>query len=384
MDKKEQFENWLEDTKFLSIKSCKNYSSAVTKISKDLIASGKSLNSLYDISDHSEIVKLSNIYWTPEMIIKDKEKWKRMYSNGFRHYLEFSESINSEVKITAVKDRVIKTVELSTKNIKSSINTEINEREKRVNWVREELLLTLELYILECTTGTKGLLDADHPKCIKMSQLLNSLPMHSERSTNKLFRSKNAVSTRLANWRYIDPNIEGGLRGVTKDMYGIWDEYYGKLDELQSITKNIKSSINTETKEDTSNHKSNESIIDKQPRSRLSVINSLVTDRKLSNWVKDTYKNTCQICNEQLQIPKRYYSEAAHIRAKSDGGLDSTENILCLCANCHALFDQGAYWLDDEMNIVHFKKGLQGKLFVEKSHKINISNIRFHRNKFHS
>ena len=64
MDNKEQFENWLENTKFLSIKSCKNYSSAVTKISNDLIESGETLDSLYNISDHSELVKLSNIYWT--------------------------------------------------------------------------------------------------------------------------------------------------------------------------------------------------------------------------------------------------------------------------------------------------------------------------------
>ena len=121
MDKKEQFENWLEDTKSLSIKSCKNYSGAVTKISKDLIESGETRHSLYDITDHSELVKLSNIYWTPAMIKKDKEDWKSMYGIGLRHYIEFCESIHSGIKITAVKDRVIHEVELSTNLNKPSI-----------------------------------------------------------------------------------------------------------------------------------------------------------------------------------------------------------------------------------------------------------------------
>ena len=121
MDNKEQFENWLENTKFLSIKSCKNYSGAVTKISKDLIESGETRHSLYDITDHSELVKLSNIYWTPAMIKKDKEDWKSMYGIGLRHYIEFCESIHSGIKITAVKDRVIHEVELSTNLNKPSI-----------------------------------------------------------------------------------------------------------------------------------------------------------------------------------------------------------------------------------------------------------------------
>lgn len=48
----------------------------------------------------------------------------------------------------------------------------------------------------------------------------------------------------------------------------------------------------------------------------------------------------CQFCT--TQIPKsnsRYYIEACHIRAKSEGGKDRLDNILILCPNCHKLFD---------------------------------------------
>jgi 5-methylcytosine-specific restriction endonuclease McrA len=55
------------------------------------------------------------------------------------------------------------------------------------------------------------------------------------------------------------------------------------------------------------------------------------------------YRNyECQFCSTKiLKANREYYIEACHIKAKSEGGKDSLNNILVLYPNCHKLFDLG-------------------------------------------
>ncbi|NEC29307.1 hypothetical protein G3I20_22670 [Streptomyces sp. SID8111] len=80
--------------------------------------------------------------------------------------------------------------------------------------------------------------------------------------------------------------------------------------------------------------------------------------RKLKQW----YQDSCQICATTLVLPspRHRYNEAAHIRAKEDGGPDLTENLLCLCPNCHVRFDGGALVLTDDLTVVDTVKDRLG------------------------
>jgi putative restriction endonuclease len=77
------------------------------------------------------------------------------------------------------------------------------------------------------------------------------------------------------------------------------------------------------------------------------------------------------------------YSEGAHIRPLGGvhKGSDTPENILCLCANCHTLFDKGALYVDEKSLTVkstvypEYKKDL----VVLKKHLIDSSNLEYHR-----
>ena len=100
--------------------------------------------------------------------------------------------------------------------------------------------------------------------------------------------------------------------------------------------------------------------------------------RKLKQW----YQDSCQICATTLVLPspRHRYSEAAHIRAKEDGGPDLTENLLCLCPNCHVRFDGGAYVLTDDLTIIDtVKDRLGAKLKRHQWHYINSDHVRHHR-----
>ncbi|OKK11874.1 hypothetical protein AMK33_10025 [Streptomyces sp. CB02400] len=58
----------------------------------------------------------------------------------------------------------------------------------------------------------------------------------------------------------------------------------------------------------------------------------------------------CQICDTALRRLNRPYSEAAHIRGlgRPHHGPDELQNLLCLCANCHVLFDGLEIYVDPD------------------------------------
>ena len=119
-----------------------------------------------------------------------------------------------------------------------------------------------------------------------------------------------------------------------------------------------------------------------KPKTRTQLVESLVTDRELVMWIKGLYDNQCQICSTILSVPKGRYSEAAHIKAKKDGGLDDQGNILCLCANCHSKFDLGGIYINNDLEVFDFNNNYLNKLKITEGHTIDKENLMFHKNKF--
>lgn len=99
--------------------------------------------------------------------------------------------------------------------------------------------------------------------------------------------------------------------------------------------------------------------------------------QKLKQW----YGHRCQICSIVLTLPNGAYSEGAHIKAFGrDNGPDRLENLLCLCPNCHILFDNGARHLTDELEIIDSLTGRPlGPLTVHPWHRIDRQYVRSHR-----
>ncbi|TSB15448.1 YDG/SRA domain-containing protein [Streptomyces benahoarensis] len=113
----------------------------------------------------------------------------------------------------------------------------------------------------------------------------------------------------------------------------------------------------------------------------------LVRDSKVVRTVKKMYDNTCQICESRLQVSPEgeAYSEAAHIQAlgKPHNGPDVLENALCLCANCHALFDRGALQLSDHLDVLNgLTREMKWKLKKVRGHDIKVEYVRQHRRRW--
>ncbi|WP_407287015.1 YDG/SRA domain-containing protein [Streptomyces sp. BP-8] len=113
----------------------------------------------------------------------------------------------------------------------------------------------------------------------------------------------------------------------------------------------------------------------------------LMRDSKVVRKVKDMYDDACQVCGIRLVVSPdgKAISQAAHIQAlgKPHNGPDTVGNVLCLCPNCHALFDRGALQLTDGLEVID---GLTQKfiraLTRVKGHQIQVNCVRQHRSRW--
>lgn len=112
------------------------------------------------------------------------------------------------------------------------------------------------------------------------------------------------------------------------------------------------------------------------PRQRIE-ISRIIRNSDAARAVKQMHDYTCQVCGNRLETPAGPYAEAGHIRplGAPHHGPDTVENILCLCPNCHVLFDTGALTFEEDGHIV----GTSNVLRSAKGHAINPEYLRYHR-----
>lgn len=118
------------------------------------------------------------------------------------------------------------------------------------------------------------------------------------------------------------------------------------------------------------------------PVRKASTSTSVSRDSRIAAWVKNLYKDSCQICGNTIITQIGTYSEGAHIRplGKPHDGHDTTENMLCLCPNCHATFDFGMLVIDiKERTWTDLAKGINGALNINVNHKPDPNFADYHR-----
>ncbi len=81
------------------------------------------------------------------------------------------------------------------------------------------------------------------------------------------------------------------------------------------------------------------------PEIRTKFKKEIVRNRKFANYVKMRVHFICEICNRKpfIQVNGKPYAEADHITrlGGSTRGLDSPDNMRCVCAQCHSVLTHG-------------------------------------------
>jgi len=93
----------------------------------------------------------------------------------------------------------------------------------------------------------------------------------------------------------------------------------------------------------------------------------IIRDTSLSSEIKLLYGHTCQLCGAEVKLLRRSYSEAHHIKPLGNphDGPDTTNNLVCVCPNCHVLLDYAAISLSSDS-------------FKSLKHKISQESIDYH------
>lgn len=116
------------------------------------------------------------------------------------------------------------------------------------------------------------------------------------------------------------------------------------------------------------------------PKRQASVVQRVVRNSAVTQYVKNLYNYTCQFCSVRLEVDAGAYAEGAHIRplGGKHGGHDTPDNVLCLCPNDHVLFDKGGLYLDVAYQIVEKATGnVRG--ICNPTHALNPENVAYHR-----
>ncbi|MCL5037299.1 MAG: restriction endonuclease [Chloroflexi bacterium] len=103
-------------------------------------------------------------------------------------------------------------------------------------WTRDELILALDLYF----KVNPAHISSSHPDVIRLSEVLNELPIHKVRPDSEKFRNPNSVYMKLCNFLRLDPTYHGaGLSRGSKMDIAIWDEFGNDPEQLNASVKEI-------------------------------------------------------------------------------------------------------------------------------------------------
>ncbi|MDQ1090094.1 HNH endonuclease [Siphonobacter sp. SORGH_AS_1065] len=220
---------------------------------------------------------------------------------------------------------------------------------KNPSWQRDELILALNLYF----TIDYNQLSSKHPEIVKLSILINKLPIFSPEQRTHTFRNSQGVYMKLGNFVSIDPNdTRRGLPGFGKLDKEVFFEFFNKKDELLSIATTIINSINNEKLIGQINDY--QKLIDHDFTVREGKVmyglhsfrerNSAIIKKKKEYVFKKENKLQCEVC--EFDFVKAYgelgvgFIECHHIKPLSslqEESITAVEDLALVCANCHRM-----------------------------------------------
>ena len=100
------------------------------------------------------------------------------------------------------------------------------------DWVRDEVILAMDLYF---RAGRKQL-PAEHEEVVRLSALLNHLPIHPAGERDETFRNPNGISMILGNFLGIDPERQTpGLSRNNRLQEEVWRDFAESRSELNPL-----------------------------------------------------------------------------------------------------------------------------------------------------
>ena len=214
-------------------------------------------------------------------------------------------------------------------------------------WARDELILALDLYFQYLPTK----INKNHPAVVELSEVLNTLPIHTDRPNKEKFRNPNGVYMKMCNFLRFDPGYSGkGLSAGGKSDQEVWDEFAGDQDYLRSLALNIRSITGSEESEKIRNPSYDEDdseAVEGRVLFRVHRVrerNQSLSKKKKNAELKKSGNLACEVCGfifkEKYGELGKGFIECHHKIPLAD--LHSNQktrlsDLALVCSNCHRM-----------------------------------------------
>ncbi len=223
-------------------------------------------------------------------------------------------------------------------------------RSRKQSWLRDELILALELYRRHGRIVPRKDLEA-------LSSILRTLPVERDLAIDPTFRNVNSVQLKIYNFVAIDPDAEtdGMSRGGHADRE-VWDEFAMDWSRLTSTAAAIRANARALNPDQAAQE---ECDIKDAPEGRLLTRmhrvrerNRALVERKKRQAASAGHGLRCQGCG--FEFAAAYgphgvgFIECHHTVPLSKlrpGQRSKTEDLALVCSNCHRMIHRRSKWL---------------------------------------
>lgn len=222
-------------------------------------------------------------------------------------------------------------------------------------WCRDELILALDLYFRHRPDH----ISKDHPEVVRLSDILNELPLQQQHPDAERFRNPNGVYMKLCNFLRLDPEYDGkGLAAGGKGEEEVWKDFANDRARLQQVAQAIIAGASSPEAKVAAMGEDDEEV-DGFPEGRLLL--RLHRARERSSKLREAAKKRaaaehgrlfCVVCGFDFFATYgrlgEGYIECHHTKPVSELTQDSKtkiEDVALLCANCHRMVHRRRPWL---------------------------------------
>jgi 5-methylcytosine-specific restriction protein A len=217
------------------------------------------------------------------------------------------------------------------------------------DWVRDEIILAMDLYV---RAGRKQL-PSHHEEVVRLSQLLNLLPIHSASARDENFRNPNGVSMILGNFLGIDPlHDHSGLSKNNQMQVTVWNEFIGSLSLLHRTAEAIQAAISIKGPENSADVFDEEDVF---PEGHILTKQHVLRERnraaviaKMDQVLRRDGRVSCEVCNfdflEFYGELGKGFAECHHLVPLAEAAFGRTtrlSDLAIVCANCHRMLHRG-------------------------------------------
>jgi 5-methylcytosine-specific restriction protein A len=224
---------------------------------------------------------------------------------------------------------------------------------KNPDWTRDEIILACHLVM---ANGWKGL-DANDPRVIELSGLLQLMPIHAEADRNEKFRNPNGVARKTFDIATRHPDYRGKpTNGGALDVE-VLHEFLARPAEMTEVAQLIRQGITAgdlqtlplDDGEDLDNYSAPEGRL-LMSRHKRRERNKGLRQKKIAAVLKQGGTLACEACGfdfEEVYGDRGSgYIECHHVVPLHLAGEGRTKlsDLALICANCHRMIHRCAPW----------------------------------------